>query len=488
MPRILACLLAAAMAAPRPAAADDTLRVTLDECVARALDRSEEIRLADADLSKAYAAYLRARSVVLPQLTATAIYTRQIENIYQDTGEGFDLEPFEPDTLAPIEDRVRALEDALPDAGLASLLGLFSQSSFASRNAWIASVGLTQRIFQGGFLWNSIAAARHAMRAARRARADAREDVVLAVRETYLAALRSDRVLRIAALGLEQAETQLARVRVRHEVGEASEFEMLQAEVERDNQVPAVKEAETLREVAYLEVRRIANLPEEPLALATPLLDDAALPAEPAALDTAGIAELALRGAGIESLEEAVAARGHAVGIASSGRWPRLSLFANYGRQAFPEDVFPDAAEWRRNANAGLMVEWNLFDGFETKGAVRDARANRSIAEQSLARAREAVVEAVAQSQGELSRAASDLSARARTAAVARRALDLANLRYEEGVASLLEVSEARIAHQMALSNEARARHDYFAALARLERLTGRPLFTEVAMAAEGGR
>ena len=78
-------------------------------------------------------------------------------------------------------------------------------------------------------------------------------------------------------------------------------------------------------------------------------------------------------------------------------------------------------------------------------------------------------------------RTAADLRARARTVELARRAFDLANIRYEEGASDLIEVADSRIAFQIAQTNEAQARHDYFVALARLERLTGRPLFTEAA-------
>lgn len=473
----LALLLAISAGGDTPARAGapaDTLRLSLPAAVERALAAGEEMKQADATRATAHARYLQARAGALPQITFSTLYTRQYESIYGDAGG----EPptWEPDTLASIEQRVRDLEDALPGSGFLALSQLFS--AFASPNSWNAALEIRQKVFQGGSIWGSVAAARHALRAAQLQQDDRRDDVTLGVRQAYLEALLADRAETIARLGLEQAEIQLQRVRLRQEAGSASEFELLQAEVQRDNQQPIVRGAHALRESAWLTLRRLCNIPPAaPLALTSPLLEDRALPAEPAAVDTTGLESAALRTAGIAWLEELREARGHAVTVAAAGRYPELSLFANVSQQAFPDQVIPERRDWRRQKSAGVMLSWNVFDGFLTKGAVEEARAERSRAGQDLAGAREMVLQAVAQGRLELERSASDLHSRSRTVQLARRALDLANLRYEEGAASPLEVSDARIAWQIAQSHEAQARRDYFLALALLERYTGRPLF-----------
>ncbi len=481
---LVMALAAAGRAGGAPAGDSDTLRLSLDDCVSRALAEGEEIRLAEADEATARALYLQARSTALPQLNASATYTRQIESIFRQAGDGEKVEEFEPDTTAPIEQRVRDLEKALPNSGLAGLSGLFSSTSFGSKNTYVASVGVTQKIFQGGSIWGSIAAARHAMRSARASMEDKRNLVVLGVREAYLLALLADRRVRIAELALEQAETQLERVRLQQEAGQASEFAMLQAEVERDNLVPLLKQAQAGREIAHLELFRLINLPASAaVGLTTPLLDDASVPAQPAAVDTAGLVAAALEASGIAALEEVLQAREHGITVAKADVWPDLSLFANYSRQAFPGDLFPKSGEWKKDVNAGARLTWKLFDGFLTKGAIEQSRAQASVARQDLNQARELVRESVIQTRWDLDRSASELHARARTVQVASRAYELAKLRFEEGASSLLEVNDARIAYQIAQSNEAQARHDYFVALARLERYSGRPLFTSVARA-----
>lgn len=461
---------------PTAGVAADTLHLSLHDCVSSALKFGEEIRQAEATRANAHAQYIQARSTVLPQIRLTGTYTKQLESIFQ-TGE--ELEEFDPDTLAPIEDRVRELEDALPTSGFLAIQQLLSSSAFASENSWNAALNLSQKVFSGSVA-SSIRTARHALKATEHALNDTKSEVTWKARSAYLDALLAVRGAQIAQLALDQADTQLRRVRLRQEAGQTSQFELLAAEVQRDNQVPALRQALSVREMAELELRRLCNLPQGvPLALTTPLLDAQAVPAEPALIDTAGINRSALDAAGVKALEEALDARDHAVGIARSGYFPDISLFANISQQAYPADPMPKRSDWRRDESIGVMASWALFDGLFTRGAVEQAKANRLAALQDLNQVRELVRLAVRQGIWELDLAAADLTARSRTVQLARRALDLAGLRYEEGASGALEVTDARIAWQMAQINESQAQRDYFVALALLERYTGRPYFSD---------
>lgn len=457
----------------------DTLRLSLSQCLGRALDEGEEWALAESDLSRAHARYAIARAVLLPRIEVNSSYTKQLESIYEGST---DVPAFEPDTTASLEDRVRELEDALPDAGFTGLAALFENSSFASPHAWDFTLSASQKIFQGGLLVNSILAARHALRGANDIRSDARAGIELAVRQAYLTALWADREYEITELGLRQAESQLSRVQLREEAGQVSEFERLRAELQRDNQLPLLQWAENQREVAYLDLRRLVNLPAQvPLALTTRLLDERALPLADTGIDTTGWVASAFETPGLRGLEQVAESRKHAVKIAGSERWPELSAFASLSQQAYPKDLWPTSGDWRRDARAGLTVRWNVFDGLETKGVIQEAKSNQIDAERQLVQARESVRQAVVQQRGELLRAAADLRARTRTVEVARRAYSLAQLRYEEGASGLIELEETRRDAQIAESNEARARYDFFLALAQLERYTGRALFPDSA-------
>lgn len=468
---------------PLAAAPAETLRVSLRECVERALTLGEEMGTAEADRSAAVGIYRQARADAFPQLSLNSSYVRQFESVYRQEGGFGAIEPFEPDTLAALEERVRDLEIALPTAPFASLAGIFDSGPFGSAHRYGVTFGLTQKVFEGGSIVAAVRAARHALRAFENRRDDSSVDVRMRVRETYLSALLADRAVGIAALGLQQADTQLRRVRARQEVGQTAEFDLLQAEVQRDNQLPLLRAAQNSRGVAYLQLAALANLPANtPLVLTTPLLADVVLPVEPlAAFDTTGIYASALRNFGITALAEELQARRHAVTVAGRDAWPALSLFGTYSYQAYPSDGWPSRDDWLQDASAGAALNWYLFDGFRARGAVQTSRAQAAMAEYNLQKGREAVQLVVDLQLGELLRAAELLRSRTRTVQLAQRAQELASLRFEEGASSLLEVEDARNALQVAQLSEASARHDYLLALARLERYTGRPLFADMA-------
>lgn len=223
-----------------------------------------------------------------------------------------------------------------------------------------------------------------------------------------------------------------------------------------------------------------------PLRLTTLLLDQGALPEAPALIDTTGFVSDGLRLSGVRALEEILAARGHAVTVARAGYYPDFSVFANVSQQAFPQGSYPGRQDWRRDKNVGIAATWSIFDGFLTRGLVEESIADQTAARQTLNQAREAVRLSIVLECWELDRAAATLQARTRTVQLAKRALDLVGLRYDEGASGALEVSDTRIAWQLAQVYEAGARRDFFAALAKLQRYTGRPLFTDAA--ARGAR
>jgi outer membrane protein TolC len=66
--------------------------------------------------------------------------------------------------------------------------------------------------------------------------------------------------------------------------------------------------------------------------------------------------------------------------------------------------------------------------------------------------------------------------ARQQTVADAKEAFDLASLRFERGLSTQLEVSDAQLALLTAQSTEARATFDLFLANAELARSLGRPV------------
>ena len=162
--------------------------------------------------------------------------------------------------------------------------------------------------------------------------------------------------------------------------------------------------------------------------------------------------------------------------MARADRWPTLQATTTYNQQAFPQDVFPGTRDFRRGWNGEVKLSFPIFLGFRTAGRVEQARAGVMRAEAQRDQLRKQVELEVAQAKAEVARARALLVARRETVRQAQRAQYLAGVRYTNGMATQLEVSDARVAQQQAEVNEVQSTRDYYVALAQLERALGRPV------------
>ena len=121
-----------------------------------------------------------------------------------------------------------------------------------------------------------------------------------------------------------------------------------------------------------------------------------------------------------------------------------------------------------------MKLSFPIFTGFRTGARVEQARAALQRAEAQRDQVHKQVELDVARARAEVARAQALLAARRETVRQADRALHIAGVRYTNGIATQLEVSDARVAAQQSQVNEVQATRDYVVALARLERALGR--------------
>lgn len=474
----LAVLLPAGAGAQAPEAA---LPLSLDEAIERALEQSEEVRLAAARADATGARVVSARSNLLPQVNTQLAYTKTLRSVFESAG-GFTLPDslrFEPDPTAPIEERVAYLEDNTPNAAFGALGSLFSDLPFGNENTWIAGLSLAQPIFAGGRIWSGIQAAEHAEAAAFAAYDEAAADIVLLVKRAYYDAALAAATVEIVEASVELANRHREDVRLQQQAGRASELELLRAEVEAENLQPQLVAARNGLELALLNLKRLVNLPADAeVELTTPLVPaegpdalvlDRALPS----LEEAR--EQLSRRAALRAAESHVAAAEEGVDMARSAYLPTVALTANLNRQAFPDQVFisPTGDEWRDDWTIGVALQWPLFQGMRRWAQVDEAQAVVQEAELGLEQLREAFALEYQQAQSELERARASLGAAQRTAQQAQRVYELTEMRFREGLATQLEVDNARLALQQARLNEVQAYHDALVAIASAERALG---------------
>jgi outer membrane protein TolC len=421
----------------------DTVRLTLDAAVRRALEQSEEIRLARAQVMDANGRVREALSGALPQVTGSLAYTRQFASIYQGATE---------DTSA--------------------IAKLFKNSPFGAPNAWSFQIEATQLLWSGGKVGAGLSAARSLRQSVQLDEQETGADVAFRVKQAYLNAAYSAQLLAIAQENLAQARDHLREVQLYQRAGTRAEYDLLRAQVDAANQEPAVVAARNSYELGLLELKRLVNVPAgQALELDTPLESpDATIPV--LATDSLGGPERA----GLAAAEATVNVQQQLLRAARADRWPTLSLATTYTEQAFPSNVFPATDQFRRGWNGELKLSFPIFLGFKTAGTIERARAALLSAQARRDQAREQVQLEVAQAKAEVERARALLVARRETVRQAKRAHYLAGVRYANGMATQLEVSDGRVLTQQAEVNQVQATRDYLLALAQLERALGRPV------------
>jgi outer membrane protein TolC len=488
---LLACTTAAsAQTAARPLSLDEALRI--------AEGASEDVAIARAGVTRAKGERLKARSGFLPQLYGSASYTRTLKSEFQalqsddESDGGQSTEPctaFVPNPALPLGSRVDSLERAVECASNQNPFAAFRNLPFGQANQYNLGLSLSQNIFTGGRVTAQYRAAGATERRAEIQLTSSRAQLLLDVTQAYYDATLGDRLVSIAQATLAQAETTLAQTRIARQVGNQPEFELLRAQVTRDNARPVLIQRMSDRDIAYTRLKQLLNLPlDGPLELTTTL--DEPEPAGSARL-TALLAEAPDTAtesrAPVREASAVVDASRNALTIARSQRWPTVTVSSQYGRVAYPSGGLPEWNMFRQNWNVVASAQIPIFTGGSIKGDELIARANLQEATARFQQTRELAELDTRNALNRLAAARATWEASTGTVEQASRAYQIAEVRYREGISTQTELADSRILLEQAQANRALAARDLQVARMRLALLRDLPIGTLGGQPAAGG-
>lgn len=478
-----ACLLGAFLAVTLPAApaAAQTTRLTLAEAIRLATDQGEALEIARAGESRADAEVTRARSLWLPQISLLGGYTRTLASEFNIALDdlGTPCPPLSINPAAPITDRVGELERAANCGAIGPGFN-FGDLPFGQRNAYQMTLSFSQAVYNGGRISAQQRQAELSQRLAALGMTSTEAALTLDVTRAFYDAALADRLVVIAESVAAQAAAAFEQTRVSFEAGRQPEFELLRAQVARDNERPAVIRRRAERDVAYLRLRHLLELPADAVIELDVDLDAASLAAPApfaALLESAPGAGPAPDRASVQEAAALVAVRDAAVTVARAERLPSINLSSTLGRVGYPSDGFiPAPGDFRTNWSVGATVAMPLFEGGRLKANELSARADLAEAEARLRQARELADLDAATARQDLIAAEAVWAASAGTVQQAERAYQIAELRNREGLSTQLELSDARLALQVAQTTRASAARDLQLARARVALLPNLPV------------
>ena len=474
------------MPAVGAAAAAPATAISLEDALRLAEQTSEQVMISQAGVLRARGQQYQARSQLFPQLSATAGYTRTLATQFSaltvspdTTGpKNCPTGRFTPDPSLPLDQRVDTLEKRLECSGSSNPFGSVKGLPFGQKNQWNLGLNFSQNLFTGGRVVAQIQEANAGRALADIGLTSTRAQLMLDVAQAYYDAALSDRLLTIAQGALTQAEQTLKQVQVARQVGNQPEFELLRAQVAYQNEQPAVIQRRSQRDLAYLRLKQLLNLPSTvPISLTTSLGDTvsptpvslaSSVVKVPGDTTTASRAPVRQAAQSLRTMEAALK-------VARSERIPSLALISQWGRVGYT----PNIPAWNQlfsNWTVGVSLSVPLFTGGRITGDNLVAQAGVMEARVRLRQTAELAALDTRSAVEALQAAEATYSASAGTSQQATRAFQIAEVRYREGISTQLELNDSRLMVQQAEANRAQAARDLQLARMRVALLPDLPL------------
>ena len=310
----------------------------------------------------------------------------------------------------------------------------------------------------------------------------------------------ADRLVEIADTTLAQTNELLRQTTLARRVGNTSEFDLLRATVSRDNQRPVVIQRRGDRDIAYLRLKQLLNLPlDEPVSLTTPIDEPATVTrviAANAGTQTEAMASLAANAtidtlaplpaidtltatrASVRQSEENVSAQEGLLTVARADRLPTLAITSTYQRLFFPNSITPNLSQYSENWTIGGSLGISLFSGGRVSGQIEVAQANLDEARARLQSSRELAALDTRVALNQLAQAEAAFVASRGTAGQARRAYRIDQIRFREGISTQTDLTQSRLLLEQAEANQALTARDLAVARARVVLLHDLPINT----------
>lgn len=397
--------------------------LTLSTAVSLALQYHPSLRTATANVQSSEASLTLARSAYFPVLAVTGTATR--------TGGAFVFNPQFPP-------RVQYY------------------------NNYSSVLSLQQTIYDFGKTSGRVSGAEDLLDASAFNYQSSRMNVVANTEIAYYAVLEAQRVVAVNLETLAQTEAHLKEAEAYYKVGTRPQFDVTTAQVNVANANVSLITARNQLRIARLQLENSmgvhSNVPYE-------LSDSLAVPVFSMSLDSVKTIALSTR-QDILSARAVVQGSQSLVSAATSLHLPTLSLAGTWNWTGFD---FPLQERW----NAGVTLSLPVFQGFGISAQVDQAHANLEASRANLSLTTENALLDVEQQYLSLKEASDRIRATAKLVGQAEENLKIAEGRYNFGVGSAIEITDAQVTLASARLNNIQALFDYNSSLIRLKRAMG---------------
>ena len=432
--RLAILMLASAAVCLVPVSSTAAREMTLEDCVLRTLEVNPKVLDKAEGVTKAAGGIEEARAGFLPALEVSGLYNfAEKSQTVQFPGPGGEMQEFELDFTLDY--------------------------SF--------SASLTQPIYTGGAVSSSYKMSKYARDIAEADLETTEANLALAVLVQFYAVLAAREAIVVAEEAIANAEEHYAMTQARYRAGEVAEYDVMRAEVAVVNLRPVLIRARNVVEVSELALKNYMMLEPE-----TEIDFVGALEEMDYNIDPRDAVEVAFESRPeMRMVRKQAEIAGESVTLAKSGWRPMFALQGNYDIRSNELTFSRDS--WQDSYSGYLVLSWSVFDGLRTRARVSQARSGVRQAEIAVEDFKRAIELEVRGALLAAEAARETLRSQERNVETAERGLAIVNERYAVGVATSLEVIDARLAFITAQENTISALFDFNVATARLMKAVG---------------
>jgi outer membrane protein TolC len=415
--------------------------LTLLDAVRRALEQNLQVRQAALQVAIARAQVAQAEAGLLPTASVGASNTQQ----------------------TPPGNSKLAGTITIPSAGItaAPFTAVLPGSAPPQWNVR-GTIGYT--LYSGNAVQDQIGIAQANLRGQESAFAATAGQTVLAVRQAYYNYVQSEGQVAAAQRAVDASQENVRVTGARVRVGTSPQFDLLQAQVQLTQAQRTLTQAKAAAVAAEQQLAAVIDVPiASQISATTPM----GLPAPPPDLEA--LVKQALSGRPeVAQSQAAIQAAQAAVDLAAAGLRPVITLTG--GPQILSNDLSSSTpVTWAGTLAMTLAV----FDGGLTRAKVEQARQQLALTRVQLEQTQQTVEQQVRAAYLNLQQAAEQLASAQAGLTAAQEALRIANVRFQAGVGTQLEVVTA--VQNLAAADAAvvQAMFQYNLALAQIDQAVG---------------
>ncbi len=419
-----------------PAQQDGGIVLTLERAVGLAMKNNESLLSSRVEMDRARAQVREAFSEALPQLDFNSTFTRNWSlPVFTFGGQQF-------------------------KAGTDNVINL--------------GLDLSQTIYRGGQVGSGLKMARYYRQISETNTQHVRENIVLMVHNSYYDVLLAEAIVEVSQAAYDRAVAQYERVQRFYEAGTVSDYDVLRSKVELTNAHPPVTQARNRLTISQANLKRLIGLPQRLRIRCTGNLD-VDVSSIPDDIDTA-VSEALSNRSDLEAAQLQAAMNDASIRFARGENRPDISLSAGYQMQAQVNDSrFKSLAfnDFSRSWNTLLNVSFPVFDGRQNSGRIMQAQADFEQSRYSERQLRNQIEVDVTEAMLNVIEAAERVEAGAEVVELASRGLVIAQVQYEGGISTQLELIDAQLTLKRAETDHVTARYDYVTAASKLQSVMG---------------